>query len=66
MKRTFLILLAILTLAPAALRAQDTESLFNGWGLGFQVGVGAMVPSGSLSDDLKGCAIFTGGLNAEH
>lgn len=66
MKRTFLILLAILTLAPAALRAQDAESLFNGWGLGFQVGVGAMVPSGSLSDDLKGCAIFTGGLNAEH
>ena len=65
MKRTILILLTMLTLAPAALRAQEGESLYNGWGVGFQVGVGGMVPTGSLGDDLKGCALFTGGLNAE-
>ena len=65
MKRTILILLAILAMAPAALRAQDDGSLYNGWGVGFQVGVGGMLPTGSLSDDLKGCALFTGGLNAE-
>ena len=60
-----MILLTMLTLAPAALRAQEGESLYNGWGVGFQVGVGGMVPTGSLGDDLKGCALFTGGLNAE-
>ena len=65
MKRTFFILLAILTLAPAALFGQENESLYNGWGVGFQVGVGGIVPMGSLGDDLKGCALFTGGLNAE-
>ena len=65
MKRTILILLAILTLAPAALRGQESVALYNGWGLGFQVGVGGMLPTGSLSDDFKGCALFTGGLNAE-
>ncbi len=65
MKRTILILLAILTLVPATLRAQEGESLYNSWGIGFQVGVGGMLPTGSLSDDLKGCALFTGGLNAE-
>ena len=53
-------------LAPAALRAQEAESLFNSWGVGFQVGAGGMVPTGSLSDDLKGCALFTGGINAEY
>lgn len=65
MKRTILILFAILTMAPAALFGQENESLYNGWGVGFQVGVGGMVPTGSLGDDLKGCALFTGGLNAE-
>lgn len=66
MKRTILILLAILTMAPAALRAQDGESLYNGWGMGFQVGMGGLLPTGSLADDLKGCTLFTGGLNAEY
>ena len=66
MKRTFLILFAILTLAPAALRAQDPLLLYDGWGFGFQVGVGGLVPTGSLSDDFKSCALFTGGLNAEN
>ena len=66
MKRTILILLMMLTLAPAALRGQDSESLYQGWGFGFQVGVGGVLPTGSLSDDFKGCAVFTGGLNAEY
>lgn len=66
MKRTILILLTILTLTPAVLCAQESESLYNGWGLGFQVGAGGMVPTGSLGDELKGCALFTGGLNAEY
>ena len=66
MKRTILILLAILTMTPVALRAQENESLSHGWGFGFQVGVGGMLPTGSLSDDFKGCALFTGGLNAEY
>lgn len=66
MKRTILILLAILAMAPAALRAQDNGSLYNGWGFGFQVGVGGILPTGSLGDDLKGCALFTAGLNAEY
>lgn len=67
MKRTVLIFLfaIMLVLSPAALRAQEAESLYNGWGLGFQAGGGGMFPTGSLADDLKGCAIFTGGLNAE-
>lgn len=66
MKRTILILLAILTMTPVALRAQESELPSQGWGFGFQVGVGGMLPTGSLSDDLKGCAIFTGGLNVEY
>jgi len=66
MKRTILILLAILTMTPVALRAQEYESLSHGWGFGFQVGVGGMLPTGSLSDDFKGCALFTGGLNVEY
>ena len=66
MTRTIFFLLTILILTPAVLRAQEGESLFNGWGLGFQVGVGGMVPTGSLADDFKGCALFTGGLNTEH
>jgi hypothetical protein len=66
MKRTILILLAMLTLTPAALRAQETESLYTGWGAGFHIGVGGMVPTGSLDDDLKGCAVFTGGFDLEY
>lgn len=66
MKRTVLILLAILTLAPATMRGQANESLFSGWGAGFHLGVGGMVPTGSLGDDLKGSAVFTGGLDAEY
>ncbi|MBQ9555982.1 MAG: hypothetical protein IJV05_07140 [Muribaculaceae bacterium] len=65
MKRTILIILAILTLIPAALRAQGSESLYNGWGLGFEVGLGGMAPTSSLGDNIKACALFTGGLNAE-
>ena len=66
MKRTILILLAILTLTPAALRGQETESLYTGWGAGFHIGVGGKVPTGSLDDDLKGCAVFTGGFDLEY
>lgn len=66
MKRTILILLTILTLPVATLRAQDTESLYTGWGAGFHIGVGGMLPTGSLSDDLKGCAVFTGGVDLEY
>ena len=66
MKRSVLILLAILTLAPGALRAQEAEELYYGWGMGFQVGVGGLLPTGSLSDDFKGCALFTGGIYTEH
>ena len=66
MKRTLLILLAMLTLTPAALCAQEAESLYTGWGAGFHIGVGGMVPTGSLGDDLKGCAVFTGGFDLEY
>ena len=66
MKRTILLLLTVLVLIPATLRAQQEASLYQGWGFGFQVGAGGIIPSGSLGDDLKGCALFTGGLNAEY
>lgn len=66
MKRTILLLMAMLILAPAAMRAQDNESLYSGWGAGVQLGAGGMVPTGSLADDLKGCAFFTGGLTVEY
>ena len=66
MKRTILILLAMLTLTPATLCGQETESLYTGWGAGFHIGVGGMVPTGSLGDDLKGCAVFTGGFDLEY
>ena len=66
MKRTILILLAILLLAPAALRAQEAEALYSGWGVGFHLGAGGMVPTGSLGDDLKGCAVFAGGVDLEY
>ena len=60
------ILLALVALLPAALRAQDNVSLYKGWAAGFQVGVGGMVPTGSLSDDFKACALFTGGATFEY
>lgn len=66
MKRTIMILLATVLLAPAVLRAQDSESLYSGWAAGFQLGVGGMLPTGSLSDNLKGCAVFTGGATFEY
>ena len=66
MKRTILILLAILTLTPAALRGQESESFYSGWDAGFHIGVGGMVPTGSLSDDLKGCAVFAGGVDVAY
>ena len=67
MKRTFFTLLTLLSLLPAlSCAAQGSESLYSGWGGGFQVGVGGMVPTGSLADDLKGCALFTGGLTLEY
>ena len=66
MKRTILILLTILALTPAAMRAQEVESFYQPLGVGFQVGVGGMVPTGSLSDDFKGCALFTGGINLDY
>ena len=64
MKRTIWMLLAIFTMIPATLCSQDSESLYKPWGVGFQVGVGGMLPTGSLRDDFKGCALFTAGLNA--
>jgi len=48
---------------PTALSAQDNEQ--TAWGYGFQVGVGGMLPTGSLGDDFKGCAVFVGGLQGE-
>ena len=60
MKRTILILLTILTLSPAISRAQEN---IPSWGFGFHVGVGGMVPTASLADDLKGCAMFISGLD---
>ena len=66
MKRTILILLTILTLTPAAMRAQEAESIYQPLGMGFQVGVGGMVPTGSLGDQLKGCALFTGGIYLDY
>ncbi len=52
-------MLAIFALIPAALGA----SLLSSWGIGFHAGVGGMVPTGSLADDLKACALFNGGLD---
>lgn len=66
MKRTILILLAILILTPATLLAQQGESIYRPVGVGFQVGVGGLLPTGSLSDDFKGCALFTGGINVDY
>lgn len=63
MKRTIFVILAILALTPAALRAQDMDTLYYTHqphvGIGFQAGVGAMVPTGSLGDNMKGGVLFT-------
>ena len=59
------LLAAIMMLIPFLLYAQDNET-HSGWGLGFQLGAGGVLPTGSLSDDLKGCVLFTGGINAEY
>jgi len=48
---------------PTTLSAQDNEQ--TAWGYGFQVGVGGMLPTSSLGDDFKGCAVFVGGLQGE-
>lgn len=66
MKRTILVLLAILTLTTAATRAQEREQLLRPWGAGFHLGLGAMAPTGSLGDEFKGCAVFNGGLDLEY
>jgi len=66
MRRTILILLAILTMAPAALRGQENAGALPSWGGGFHVGVGGVMPTGSLADDLKGCALFDGGLDVDY
>ena len=63
MKRTILILFAILAMAPGVLRAQESDAALPSWGFGFHVGVGGIVPTGSLADELKGCALFAGGLD---
>ena len=63
MKWTLLILLAMLTLTPAALFGQDSDSIHYTHkplvGIGFQAGVGGMVPTGSLGDNIKGGFLFT-------
>ena len=66
MKRTLLLLMAMIVLVPAAMRAQDSESIYSGWGAGIQLGAGAMLPTGSLADEFKACALFTGGLTVEY
>ena len=67
MKRTILILLAILTLTPATLCGQEAESINNSRkplvGIGFEAGVGGMVPTGSLGDNLKAGVLFKLGAN---
>ena len=55
-----------MTLTPATLRAQEHYSLNDGWGMGFQLGAGALLRTGSLNDNFKGCALFTGGINTEY
>jgi len=58
--------LALLALAvPSRMAAQQPSDERPMWAAGFQVGVGGMVPTSSLSDDLKACALFAGGLTGE-
>lgn len=65
MGRRILALVAMATMM-TALWAQDQVSLFKPLGLGFQVGVGGMMPTASLADDFKGCVLFTGGINCDY
>ena len=66
MKRTILILITMFMMTPIALFGQESESLYTGWSAGFHIGVGGMVPTGSLGDNLKGCAVFVGGVDVEY
>lgn len=66
MKRTILLILAILVLSPVALCAQETGLLYKPLGVGFQVGVGGLLPTGSLADEFKGYALFTAGVNFDY
>jgi len=66
MKRTILIILVMMMTTAVTLQGQEQPSWYDGWGLGFQVGAGGIFPSGSLSDDFKGCALFTAGINGEY
>ena len=57
----------MLTLTPAALCGQEAESINNRRkplvGIGFEAGVGGMVPTGSLGDNLKAGVLFKLGAN---
>lgn len=65
--RLLLILLAIvMTVLPAPLPAQTDASMLGDWGYGFQLGMGAQWPTGSLADDFKGYFLFTGGLTGQY
>lgn len=63
-----MIILALLALAPVTLSAQEeVDSLAFGpklpVGIGFQAGVGGMIPTGSLGENLRGGGLFTLGAN---
>lgn len=68
MKQTIWILVAALTMASASLHAQGVDTIGYQYkpavGIGFEAGVGGMVPTGSLGDNLKGGFLFTLGANA--
>ncbi|MBQ1585545.1 MAG: hypothetical protein II078_10815 [Muribaculaceae bacterium] len=53
-------------MSPVALCAQETGLLYKPLGVGFQVGVGGLLPTGSLADEFKGCALFTAGVNFDY
>ena len=53
-------------MTPVTLRAQSDESLYRPLGVGFHVGVGGMMPTGSLSDDFKGLVLFGAGINVDY
>lgn len=66
MKRhIFALLFACLLLAPATARAQDSNdrvAISSDFTYGVFAGVGGALPTGSLSDNFKGCVTFVGGL----